>query len=266
MLGEWVDGLLLVELYGLRVDAVLQHPALVVVSTQPELALLVRVHGTVVHSEAPVGRHVLVALESFFVPLPSQLVLAFVDALGGHLGLPAGLVLYVVALAAKGNGAGAFLLELEQTGLTVAPLVPSQPGLLLLFELGHVLRFDCVLELVVCKGEVHAVRVHLDELEVSPVPVEEVVEEVVVELEHPKLGELVNHNARLKGAFYGELLLAQLDLVRVSNLFEFIEPSRTKMLVDLVLIPGVYSSWLSLHRFDELAVSTVAQEFEDLGE
>ena len=255
-----MDGLLLVELYGLRVDAVLQHPALVVVRAQPELALLVRVHGTVVHSETPVGCHVLVALESFFVRLPSQLVLAFVDALGGHLSLPAGLVLYVVALAAKGNGAGAFLLELEQTGLTVAPLVPSQPGLLLLFGLGHVLRFDCVLELVVCKGEVHAVRVHLDELEVSPV------EEVVVELEHPKLGELVNHNARLKGAFYGELLLAQLDLVRVSNLFEVIEPGRAKMLVDLVLIPGVHSSWLALHRFDELAVSTVTQEFEDLGE
>ena len=190
------------------------------------------------------------------VPLPSQLILALVNALGGHLGLPRSLVLYVVALAAKGNGAGAFLLELEQAGLAIAPLFPSQPGLLLLFELGHVLRFDCVLELVVREGEVHAVRVHLDEFEVSPVEV--VVEEVVVELEHPKLGELVNHNARLERAFYGELLLAQLDLVRVSNLFEVIEPGRAKMLVDLVLIPGVHSSGLALHRFDELAVSAVA--------
>ena len=166
------------ELYWLRVDSVLQHPALVVVSTQPELALLVRVHGTVVHSEAPVGRHVLVALESFLVPLPSQLVLALVDTLGGHLGLPAGLVLYVVALAAKGNGAGAFLLELEQTGLAVASLVPSQPELLLVFELLFVLWLDGLLELVVRKGEVHAVRVHLNEFEVSPVEV--VVEEFVV--------------------------------------------------------------------------------------
>ena len=88
------------------------------------------------------------------------------------------------------------------------------------------------------------------------------VEEAVVELEHPKLGELVNHNARLERAFYGELL----DLVRVSNLFEVIEPGRAKMLVDLVLIPGVHSSGLALNRLDELAVSTVAQEFEDLGE
>ena len=265
MLGEWVgvwiSGLGVI-LEGLRVEAVRQHPALVVVRAQPELALLVRVHGAVAHSEAPVGRHVLVALESFFVPLPSQLVLALVDTLGGHLGLPASLVLYVVALAAKGNGAGAFLLELEQAGLAVAPLVPSQP-FILLFKLGQILRFDCVLELVVRKGEVHAVRVHLDEFEVSPVEV--VVEEVVVELEHPKLGELVNHNARLERAFYGELLLAQLDLVRVSNLFEVIESGRAKMLVDLVLIPGVQSSGLTLNRFDELAVSTVAQEFEDLG-
>ena len=137
MCGVGVCSVGCVKLYRLRVDAVLQHQALVVVCAQPELALLVRVHGAVVHSEALVGRHVLVALESFLVPLPAQLVLALVDTLGEHLGLPAGLVLYVVALAAKGNGAGAFLLELEQTGLAVAPLVPSQPGLLLLFELGH---------------------------------------------------------------------------------------------------------------------------------
>ena len=245
-------------------EAVRQHPALVVVRAQPELALLVRVHGTVVHLKTPVGCHVLVAFESVLVPLLSQLVLALVDTLEGHLGLPASLVLYVVALAAKGNGAGAFLLELEQAGLAVAPLVPSQPFILLLFELGQVLRFDCVLELVVRKGEVHAVRVHLDEFEVSPVEV--VVEEVVAKLEHPKLGKLVDHNARLERAFYGVLLLAQLDLVRVSNLFEVIEPGRAKMLVDLVLILGVHSSGLALNRFDELTVSTVAQEFEDLGE
>ena len=41
-------GLLLMELDGLRVDTVLQHPALVVVRAQAELALLVRVHGIVV--------------------------------------------------------------------------------------------------------------------------------------------------------------------------------------------------------------------------
>ena len=81
-------------------DAVWQHPALVVVSTQPELALLVGVHGAVLHPEAPVGRHVSTALEGPLVPLPSQLVLALVHTLGGHLGLPTGLVLHVVALAA----------------------------------------------------------------------------------------------------------------------------------------------------------------------
>ena len=93
-------GVLVVKLEGLRVDAVLQHPALVVVCAQPELALLVGIHGAVSHAEAAVGRHVSTTLEGPLVPLPAQLVLALVDALGGHLGLPAGLVLHVVALAA----------------------------------------------------------------------------------------------------------------------------------------------------------------------
>ena len=93
------DGLLVI-LDRFRVDAVLQHPTLVVVSAQTELALLVRVHGTVVHAEAPVGRHVSTALESSLVPLPAQLVLALVDTLGGHLRLLGSLVLHVVALAA----------------------------------------------------------------------------------------------------------------------------------------------------------------------
>ena len=136
--GVWV---LVVELEWLRVDAVLQHPALVVVRAQPELALLVRVHGSVSHAEASVGCHVSTALEGPLVPCPSQLVLAFVDALGGHLGLARGLVLHVVALAAEGNSSGALLLQLEQDGLTVAPLVPSQPGLLFSLELGPVVRF-----------------------------------------------------------------------------------------------------------------------------
>ena len=36
------------------------------------------------------------------------------------------------------------------------------------------------------------------------------------------------------------------------------------MLVDLLLIAGVQSPVLSLHRFDELAVGAVAQELENL--
>ena len=188
-------GLLLVELEGLRVDAVLQHRALVVVRAQAELALLVRVRGTVVHAEATVGRHVSTALEGSLVSLPAQLILALVDTLGRHLRLPGGLVLHVVALAAEGDCSGALLLELEQAGLAVAPLVPCQPELLVFLELGLVARLDGVLELLVGEGKVHAVRVHLDEFEVSPVEVE--VQELVVELEHAGLGELVHHDAHL---------------------------------------------------------------------
>ena len=53
---------LLVILDWLRVNTILQHPALVVVCAQAELALLVRVHCTVVHAEAPVGCHASAAL------------------------------------------------------------------------------------------------------------------------------------------------------------------------------------------------------------
>ena len=86
-------GALLVILDRFRVDAVLQHPALVVVRAQAELALLVRVHGAVVHAEAPVGRHVSTALEGPLEPQGAHLVLALVHTLGGHLRLTGGLVL-----------------------------------------------------------------------------------------------------------------------------------------------------------------------------
>ena len=133
-----------------------------------------------------------------------------------------------------------------------------------MLELSPVVRLDGVLELVVRQGEVHAFRVHLDEFEVSPVEV--VVEELVVELEHAKLGKLVDHDANLKGAADEDLALAHLDLVRVTDLFKIIEPGLTKMFVDLILIPRVQGALLPLHPFDELAVSTVAQELEDLRE
>ena len=254
----------MVELDRLRVDAVLQHPALVVVRAQAKLALLVRVHGAVAHAKAPVGRHVSAALKSPLVPLPAQLVLALVDTLGGNLCLPSDLVLHVVALAAQGDCSGALLLELEQAGLAVAPLVPCQPELLVFLELGLVARLDGVLELLVGEGEVHAVRVHLDEFEVSPVEVE--VQELVVELEHAELRELVDHDPHLEGVFDGELVLAQLDLVRITDLLEVFEPGRAEMFVNLALILGVQGLVLPLHRFDELAVGAVAQKLENLRE
>ena len=178
-------GALLVILDRLRVDSVRQHPALVVVCAQAELALLVRVHRAVVHAESPVGRHVSAALKGPLEPLSAHLVLALVDPLGGDLCLPGGPVLHVEALAPQGDAEGGLLLELEQAGLAVVPLVPGQPELLVLLELGLVPRADSVLELLAGECEVHAVRVHLDELEVPPVEVK--VQELVVELEHAEL-------------------------------------------------------------------------------
>ena len=65
----------------LRVDAVRQHPALVVVRAQAELALLVGVHGAVVHAEAPVGRHVSTTLEGPIEPRAAHLVLVLLTPL-----------------------------------------------------------------------------------------------------------------------------------------------------------------------------------------
>ena len=243
-------------------DTVLQHPALVVVRAQTELALLVRVHCAVVHAEAPVGRHVFTPLEGPLKTLPTHLVLTLVDPLGRDLRLAGGPVLHEEALAAQGDAKGGLLLELEQTGFAVAPLVPSQPELLVLLELGLVPRADSVLELLVGECEVHAVRVHLNELEVLPVEVE--VQELVIELEHTELRELVDHDTHLEWVLDGKLVLAQLDLVGVANLLEVLEPGRAEMLVDLFLIAGVQDPILPLHRFDELAVGAVAQELENL--
>ena len=247
-----------VVLDGFRVDAVLQNPALVVVRRKAQLALLVRVHGSLVHPEAPVNTHVLVTLQSPLVPHPAQLALLLVDA--GHLGLPVGLVLYKVALAAQRDRPGALLLKLEQTGLPVTPLVPRQPLLLLLLEFLPALRPDGLLQIVVRQGEVHAIRVHLDEFKVAPV--EEIVQEVVVELQHAELGQLVHDDSRLKRAVDLDLWLAALDLVDVLNYVQVFEPSRAKLLVNLALVLGVQSPRLALHCFDEFTVSAVAQELE----
>ena len=111
--GQPSVGCLLVVLQWLRVDAVRQHPALVVVRAQTELALLVRVHCAVVHAKAPVGCHVPIAGKGPLETLGTHLVLAFVNSLGRDLRLAGGLVLYVVALAAKCDCVGTLLLKLE---------------------------------------------------------------------------------------------------------------------------------------------------------
>ena len=51
-----------VILYRLRVDAIFQHSALVVVGTEPKLVLLVCVHRPVLYPEASVCSHVLVTI------------------------------------------------------------------------------------------------------------------------------------------------------------------------------------------------------------
>ena len=143
------------------------------------------------------------------------------------------------------------------------PLVSRQPGSFAFLERLFEPRFDRVLELVVCKGEVHAVRVHLDEFEVSPVEV--VVQELVVELEHAEFGELVDNNTHLEGAVDYHLGFARIDLVDITDYLQVLEPCRAKLPVELSLILGVRRFVLPLHTLDELAVRAVTQELEHIG-
>ena len=58
------------ELCRLCVDSIFQHPTLVVVSAQPKLVLLVRVHRPVFHPEPSVCGHVLMPIQSPLVSPP----------------------------------------------------------------------------------------------------------------------------------------------------------------------------------------------------
>ena len=111
--------------------------------------------------------------------------------------------------------------------------------------------------LAVCKGKVHAVSVHLDEFKVSPFEV--VVQELVVELEHAELGELVYDYANLEGTVDCYLGFARIDLVNITNHLQVLKPCRAELPVELSLILGVRRFVLPLHTLDELAVRAGTQ-------
>ena len=91
-------------------------------------------------------------------------------------------------------------------------------------------------------------------------PVEVVVQEVVVKLQHTQLGLLIHNDADLKGSIYRDLVFAGFDLVRVADLSEIFQPDRTQMLVDNVFVFSVQHFCLTLNGFDKLAVGTVTQK------
>ena len=59
-----------VVLYRLCVNAIWQHPPLVIVSAKAQLSLLVRVHSAFVHPKTAVCGHVLIPIQSPLVSLP----------------------------------------------------------------------------------------------------------------------------------------------------------------------------------------------------
>ena len=123
---------------------------------------------------------------------------------------------------------------------------------------------DHVLQLLGREGEVHAVRVHLHQLEVASGYI--AVQEVVVELQHGHLGQLVDHDTALEEALDGDCLRALFHPVdSFCNFVAPVEEWGTHVGVQLVLLAAVERVGLLLLVLDQLTVGAVAKQLEDVG-
>ena len=120
------------------------------------------------------------------------------------------------------NPASTFKLHLETPWCAVAPFVPGKPILFCRFELVETVRTDCLFERFTRQPKVHAVCVHLDELEIPPV--DKVAQAVVIELQHSQFGQLINNNPNLKRPVDRHFLFSKLDLKHVVDLLHAIKP------------------------------------------
>ena len=164
------------------------HPKFVVIGAQPQLLLLASDHLPAFHAENSVRRHVLAAFQYCLKPLPRYRVLVLRHPLRAKLLCFAHILVDVIALRAERDNPAAFALELEEPGGATGPLVPSQPLFLLRLNFRLQLRPNNVLEPLGRDGNVVAVCVHLDKLEISSVEIP--VKKVVIEFEHPQLCQL----------------------------------------------------------------------------
>lgn len=120
-----------------------------------------------------------------------------------------------VALRAQRNHPPALALQLEEPGDAVAPTVPGRPLLFFRLEFPLELGFHDVFQPFAAGRNVIGVRVHLDQFEVTAV--DEPVEEVLIELQHPQLNQLVHRDPNLEGVGYRDPRFQLLQLVRPAD-------------------------------------------------
>ena len=93
-----------------------------------------------------------------------------------------------------------------------------------------------------------------------------VVQEVVVELQHSQLGNLIDNYSALEEAVDGDSLRALLHPIHSSrNLVAPVEEWGAHVRVQLVLLAAVERVGLRLLVLDQLAVGAVAEKLEDVG-
>ena len=107
-----------------------------------------------------------------------------------------------------------------------------------------------------------AVRVHLDQLEVSSVKIP--VKKVVIEFQHPQLCQLIDCDSDLEGASDCDPWLSDFQLVRLPDPVYITEIGTSQGSVNDLLVFGVDHVRLPLQSFDELPVLAVSQQFEHL--
>ena len=195
---------------------------------------------------------------------PSAGDLSLAHPLCRYFGCGVGAIVQVVALGAEGDHPLALLLELEKAGGALVFWGADKPGVLQRLELFTQGGLDHGLQLLGREGEVQAVRVHLHQLEVGSGHV--VIQEVVVELQHGQFGNLIDHDAALEEAVYGDCLRTLFHPVHSTrNFVAPLEEGGAHVRVQLVLLAAVERLGLRLLVLDQLAVGAVAEQFEDVG-
>ena len=121
-----------------------------------------------------------------------------------------------------------------------------------------------VLEPISINGDVVALCVHLDQLEVGAVDVP--IQEMVIELEHSLVCQLLNSNSDLERSIDCDLQLPAFQLKGLAELFQIVEARLSQRSVHHLLIFWVDHARLAFQSFNEFPVTAISQQFEDLSQ
>ena len=113
-------------------------------------------------------------------------------------------------------------------------------------------------------GDVAAVCVHLNQLEVAAIEIS--IQEIVIELEHSLLCQLIQSNSDLERPIDRDTRLLAFQLIRLPELLQITEVRASQGSVHHLLILCVDHACLSLQRFNEFPVTAVSQQFEHLSQ